>query len=128
MPNGVRDEKEPHVIRTDSIVTDASAKDLLSMYGLPARVRYCRKCVISNQRPNSAIEYSHTRETKKKTIHFDNKNICDACRVTEQKKTIDWAARQEQLRGLCDPLDDGEGAVLHDRVELALGEDADAHG
>ena len=24
-------------------------------YGLPSEVKYCRKCVISNQRPNSAV-------------------------------------------------------------------------
>jgi len=39
-------------------------------YGLPTEVCYCKKCVISNQRPNSAVEYSHTKESKKKTINF----------------------------------------------------------
>jgi N-acetyl sugar amidotransferase len=72
-------------------------------YGLPATVRYCRSCVISNQRPNSAIEYSHTAQSIKDTIHFDDEGVCDACRVTEQKRgTIDWTARDRQLRELCD--------------------------
>ena len=26
-------------------------------YGLPIDVLYCKKCVISNQRPNSTIEF-----------------------------------------------------------------------
>ena len=39
-------------------------------YGLPKTVKFCTKCVISNQRPNSAVEYSHTSESKKKTINF----------------------------------------------------------
>jgi N-acetyl sugar amidotransferase len=72
-------------------------------YGLPAEVEFCRSCVISNQRPNSAVEYQHTRESKKKTIHFDDQGICDACRVAEQKRErIDWAERERQLRELCD--------------------------
>ena len=29
-------------------------------YGLPKQVAYCKTCVISNQRPNSAVEYKHT--------------------------------------------------------------------
>ena len=28
-----------------------------SLYGLPEKIEYCKKCVISNQRPNSAVEY-----------------------------------------------------------------------
>ena len=34
-------------------------------YGLPQKIAYCKKCVISNQRPNSAVEYNHTKSTKK---------------------------------------------------------------
>lgn len=74
-----------------------------ALYGLPTDVGYCRKCVISNQRPNSAVEYQHTRDTAKKTIHFDDEGVCDACRVAEQKHgRIDWQAREEALRELCD--------------------------
>ena len=55
-----------------------------TLYGLPKEVIYCKKCVISNQRPNSEIEYKHLKSTKKKTINF-NKGICDACHVAEKK-------------------------------------------
>ena len=72
-------------------------------YGLPEEVEFCKKCVISNQRPNSAVEYQHTKASKKKTIHFDEHGVCDACRVAEQKhQRIDWAARERELRELCD--------------------------
>ncbi len=37
-------------------------------YGLPSDVAYCKKCVISNQRPNSAVEYKHTKDSKKVTM------------------------------------------------------------
>ena len=32
-------------------------------YGLPRDVRFCKRCVISNQRPNSAVEFQHTRDS-----------------------------------------------------------------
>lgn len=72
-------------------------------YGLPEEVVYCKICVISNQRPNSAVEYIHTKDTKKKTIHFDEHGVCDACNFALQKKSsIDWESREKQLRELCD--------------------------
>lgn len=74
-----------------------------ALYGLPTEVAYCSKCVISNQRPNSAVEYAHTKASLKKTIHFDDHGVCDACKVADQKhNTIDWQAREEALRALCD--------------------------
>ncbi len=71
-------------------------------YGLPEKVIFCKKCVISNQRPNSAVEYKHTKDSKKATIHFDEQGVCDACRVTEEKKNIDWKTREQELHKLCD--------------------------
>ena len=72
-------------------------------YGLPLQVAFCRHCIISNQRPNSTVEYEHTADSKKKTINFDAEGICDACRMAEQKLvTIDWQERERQLRELCD--------------------------
>lgn len=72
-------------------------------YGLPQEVKFCKRCVISNQRPNSAVEYNHTQASLKKTIHFDEEGICDACRFAELKQgSIDWAARDKQLREICD--------------------------
>lgn len=73
-----------------------------TLYGLPSEVRFCKRCVISNQRPNSAVEYKHTKQTKKETIGFDAEGVCDACRFAERKQTgIDWADREEQLKELC---------------------------
>ena len=75
---------------------------LATKYGLPREVRWCKKCVNSNQRPTSALEYEHTIETAKKTIFFDENDVCDACRFEVRKKQIDWAAREKQLHELCD--------------------------
>lgn len=72
-----------------------------TLYGLPENVEFCKLCVISNQRPSSCAEASHTAASKKQTIRFVD-GVCDACRVAEAKKTIDWAERERQLRDLCD--------------------------
>jgi N-acetyl sugar amidotransferase len=72
-------------------------------YGLPAHVQFCQRCVISNQRPNSAVEFKHTADSRKSTIHLDAEGVCDACRVAEEKaRTIDWSAREKELQDLCD--------------------------
>lgn len=76
--------------------------DLPTRYGLPAEVKFCSRCVISNQRPSSAAEYKHTKDTKKETIHFDVDGICDACRAAEQKLRINYEDRERELRDLCD--------------------------
>lgn len=54
-------------------------------YGLPSEVLFCKKCVISNQRPNSAIEHKHTHNSIKKTIAFNKDGVCDACLFAEKK-------------------------------------------
>ena len=76
--------------------------ELETKYGLPREITFCKKCVISNQRPNSAVEYSHTRASKKTTIHFDADGVCDACRAAERKSLIDWDSRKKELQELCD--------------------------
>lgn len=71
-------------------------------YGLPADVRFCRSCVMSNQRPASAVEFRHTRDSRKTTLAFDENGVCDACRVAEQKNSINWMQRENELCQLLD--------------------------
>lgn len=75
--------------------------ELHARYGLPPEIRFCSRCVISNQRPNSAVEYKHTVASKKSTINFDEKGVCDACRLADIKNSIDWAQRERELVDLC---------------------------
>ncbi len=77
-------------------------EQLETKYGLPREVRFCKRCVISNQRPASAIEFRHNIESKKTTMHLDDDGVCDACRVAEEKQKIDWKAREEELLRLLD--------------------------
>ena len=82
-----------------------------TLYGLPKEVRYCKKCVISNQRPNSAVEYKHTKDSKKSTIHFDESGVCDACNFADRKRNvIDWEDREKQLWELCNQHRKSDGS------------------
>lgn len=61
----------------------SSKLNIDELYRLPREVKYCRRCVISNQRPR---------------IEFDAEGVCNACRYAERKVgTIDWAERERQL-------------------------------
>jgi N-acetyl sugar amidotransferase len=71
-------------------------------YGLPAEVKYCKRCVISNQRPSSVVEFKNRPTDAKPTIMFDNEGVCSACRYVEIKEKIDWAQRENELKELCD--------------------------
>lgn len=92
----------PYPRAFDRTPFDAGDAPREAKYGLPSQVVFCRRCVISNQRPNSSIEFYHTRESRKQAIHFDEEGICDACRTAEKKPQIDWQARDGALRELCD--------------------------
>jgi N-acetyl sugar amidotransferase len=96
-------QKYPVPPQVDLEKFEQPADRLEAKYGLPREVRFCKRCVISNQRPSSAVEYTHTKESKKATIGFDDEGVCDACRFAEEKKrTIDWKQRERELRDLCD--------------------------
>lgn len=74
-----------------------------SFYGLPRRVLFCRRCVISNQRPSSTVEFKHKKDQAKATIGFDERGICDACRYQEVKaEQIDWKQREDALMAVLD--------------------------
>lgn len=77
-------------------------QELEAYYGLPTDVKFCKKCVMSNQRPASAVEFKHTRDSKKVTLNFDEEGVCDACRNAEVKENIDWKNREEELLKLLD--------------------------
>jgi len=54
----------------------------------PANVRFCKTCVVSNQRPR---------------IAFDEEGICSACRYAYEKHhLIDWEERERKLTELLD--------------------------
>jgi N-acetyl sugar amidotransferase len=73
-----------------------------TLYGLPEKVVFCRRCVMSNQRPSSYPEFKHTKDRITPTLHIDEESVCDACRHAERKPVIDWDAREKELLQLLD--------------------------
>ena len=55
------------------------------MAQLPKKVEWCKRCVISNQRPR---------------IKFDDEGICAACNNRNSRHGIDWEARHIELMKL----------------------------
>jgi N-acetyl sugar amidotransferase len=83
---------------------------LEAYYGLPEQVKFCTRCVMSNQRPTSTVEFKHTRDSKKTTMNFDDQGVCDACRTAEIKDNIDWGMREEELIKLLDKHRKNDGS------------------
>ena len=74
----------------------------LAPQGLPEDITFCKRCVISNQKPLTKIETKHMINDLKETIRFKD-GVCDACRWAEAKETfVDWKEREYELVDLCD--------------------------
>ncbi len=84
-----------------------------SKYGLPEKVVFCKKCVMSNQRPQSSPEFKKN-SVKIEGSGFQEDGVCDACHWHEAKKEIDWEERARELSDLCQRhrRDDGEYDIL----------------
>ena len=83
--------------------------------GLPNEVKFCKKCVISNQRPRSTAEFKNERGQVKQVITFNDDGICSACVYHEEKETgIDWITREQKLVELLAKFrsDDGSYDVI----------------
>ena len=64
---------------------------------LPKKVKFCTKCVMSNQRPR---------------ITFDKEGVCSPCRYTEMKKNneINYEKRKIELEKLLDKYRRNDGS------------------
>jgi N-acetyl sugar amidotransferase len=51
-------------------------------------IRYCRRCLTPDSRPR---------------IVFDRDGVCNACLYADEKRTIDWDARRDELERLVAP-------------------------
>jgi N-acetyl sugar amidotransferase len=83
---------------------------LTAKYGLPEKVIFCKRCVMSNQRPASIPEFKHLPDRRgAKYMHINKEGICDACRQAEMKENIDWNKREEELLQLLDKYRRNDG-------------------
>ncbi len=81
-----------------------------AFFGLPEEVKFCKKCVISNQRPSSTVEFRSTSSEKKEVIGFDEEGVCSACRYHSEKEVgIDWKQREEVLLKLLEKYRRNDG-------------------
>jgi N-acetyl sugar amidotransferase len=91
-------------------MTMSHSESLEAYYSLPSEVVFCKRCVISNQRPSSTVEFKSGPDQKKSTIAFDEEGICAACRYAEIKHNkIDWEARERELVDLCNAYRSKQG-------------------
>jgi len=63
-------------------------------------VEFCTRCVISNRRPSSVVEFKNTGQDKH-YIEFQN-GVCSACLYADMKESINWEDRELQLKELLD--------------------------
>ena len=68
---------------------------------MPNEVNFCSKCVISNQRPNSVVEFKNKATDNKSVISIGEDGVCSACNYNDIKNKIDWNERDLQLVELC---------------------------
>ena len=81
------------------------------MYNLPKKIIFCKKCVMSNQRPASIPEFEHTFERKNaKYLNISDDGICDACKISELKEKINWKKRESELIKLCNKFRKYDGS------------------
>jgi len=84
--------------------------NLKTFFNLPENIVFCKKCVMSNQRPASVPEFRHTRNRDgAKYLHIGEDGICDACNQAESKTSIDWQERNSELKDLLDKYRSNDG-------------------
>lgn len=60
------------------------------------KIVYCKKCVMSNQRPR---------------MHFNDDGVCGQCLYSVYKQTmVDWDKREKELETLCDKFRSNDGS------------------
>lgn len=102
--SGTNQPAQPEILHKDEkvYVVDPADGPLEVKYGLPPVVRYCRKCVLSNQRAAPTAVTQDQPGAVKPVVTFHADGICDACKVIESRQEIDWEERDGELRALLD--------------------------
>ncbi|MFA5093797.1 MAG: N-acetyl sugar amidotransferase [Candidatus Omnitrophota bacterium] len=81
-----------------------------TLFGLPEKVVFCKRCVMSNQRPASYPEFKHMKDRITPTLHIGEEGICDACCYAEKKENIDWKERERELAAMLDKFRSKDGS------------------
>ncbi|MDD5041843.1 MAG: N-acetyl sugar amidotransferase [Candidatus Peribacteraceae bacterium] len=91
-----------HISKAATVLPSTAGQLPERQYGLPEKVKFCKKCVMPNTRPTSCNEYQHHIRLKHQFIDFDEEGVCSACRFCEAKYdgSIDWLEREKELLDL----------------------------
>lgn len=85
------------------------SKKIEAYYGLPSKVKFCKKCVISNQRPSSTVEFKNNNQ-KKETIEIGEDGICNACKYADIKNKTNWRDREGELQKILEKYRSNNGS------------------
>ena len=81
-----------------------------TLNNLPNKVIFCKKCVISNQRPQSHIEFLHDKKKiGAKYLQMENDGVCSPCKVWKINNNMNWKKRNKELLKLLDKHRKGNG-------------------
>ena len=72
-------------------------------------MRYCKKCVMPDTRPE---------------ITFNEEGICSACQSIERRKTIDWNKRWKEFEEICDKYRGMNGDGYDCAIAVSGGKDS----
>ena len=66
-----------------------------TLNNLPKKVIFCKKCVISNQRPQSHVEFLHDKKKiGAKYLQMENDGICSPCKVWKINNSMNCFAKR----------------------------------
>lgn len=72
-------------------------------------IKYCKKCVLPNTKPHLII---------------DDEGVCDACRNFENRATVDWQLRKQELIQILDKYRSKDGSNWDCIVPVSGGKDS----
>src|SRR5690242_11250407 len=77
--------------------------------GTEQAMRYCKRCVMPDTKPG---------------VTFSAEGVCSACQAVERKASVDWEARANALRALCDGIRGSNGNGYECVVPVSGGKDS----
>ncbi len=81
-----------------------------TLINLPNKVIFCKECVMSNQRPQSHVEFLHDKKKKgAKYLQMGSDGVCSPCKVWKINNSMNWEKRNKELLRLLDKHRKGNG-------------------
>ena len=72
-------------------------------------IRYCVRCVMPDTKPD---------------LSFDEEGVCNACRNFENRASVDWEARRDELRQVLDRYRSKDGSTYDCIIPVSGGKDS----